>query len=75
MNERTIESISRKVAKRFPETAGQRPRVTQQKSNAQSNFLLTYSGKGQGPGGKTLRRNVRVVANERGKILKVSTSK
>ena len=75
MDSKTIASISKKVGKRFPETTGKQPKVTQQKSAGKSNFLLTFSGNAQGPGGKSIRRSVRVVANERGKILKISTSK
>jgi len=75
MDSKTIASISEKVGKRFPETAGRQPRVTQQKSTGKSNFLLTYSGSASGPGGRSIRRSVRVVANERGNILKISTSK
>ena len=75
MNHKTIDSISRKVGKRFPETQGKTPRVTQQKSAGQSNFLLTYNGTSNGPGGRSMKRTVRVVANEKGKILKISTSK
>lgn len=75
MNEKSIEAISKQVAKRFPEVAGSRPRVTQQKAAGHSNFLLTYAANASGPGGRSMKRNVRVVANERGKILKISSSK
>ncbi len=38
-------------------------------------FLLTFKGRGQGPGGRSIVRIVRVIADERGKVLKISTSK
>ena len=38
-------------------------------------FVLTFKGLGQGPGGQSIARIVRVVADERGKILKISTSR
>jgi hypothetical protein len=81
MDSKTIQSISDKVYKRFPETDGKKPRVRKQRkpdekdSKAPPTFLLTYKGSGQGPGGKIIPRWVRVVANERGKILKISTSR
>jgi hypothetical protein len=75
MNDQAIASISQRVAKKFPEFSGQRPRITQQKSSQNSNYLLTYSSKAAGPGGRQVRRSIRVVASERGKIIKISTSK
>jgi hypothetical protein len=75
MNSKTIENIASKIGRQFPEVSGSRPKVTQQKSARATNFLLTFSGKAAGPGGKRFNRRVRVVANENGKILKVSSSK
>ena len=75
MNSQNIENISQKISRQFPELSGARPKVVQQKSARATNFLLTFSGKAAGPGGKSFNRKVRVVANENGKILKVSTSK
>lgn len=75
MNSKSIDNISKKITRQFPELSGARPKVTQQKSAQSTNFLLTFSGKAAGPGGKSFNRRVRVVANEKGKILKVSTSR
>ncbi len=57
--------------------AGVRPTVKQQKNKNGdlAQILLTYKGKAELPGGKTIKRIVRVVANERGQIKKISTSK
>jgi hypothetical protein len=83
MDQKTIDTISRAVYKRFPEVNGKRPKVLRQKPNGiQARpaskaliFLLTYRGNGAGPGGKTIPRYVRVVANQQGKIIKISTSR
>jgi hypothetical protein len=75
-----IETISKQVYRQFPEVQNTRPAVQSQsgaKAVAASgdHFVLTFKGLGQGPGGKSIARIVRVVADERGKILKMSTSR
>ncbi len=75
MNAKNISAISKQVSHKFPELSGARPKITQQKAAHSSNFLLTYSGKAKGPGGHVINRRVRVVANEQGKIIKISTSR
>jgi hypothetical protein len=75
MNSKSIQRIEEQIYRRFPEVAGSRPKVTQQKSARAANYLLTFRGHGSGPGGRNIQRTVRVVADERGKILKVSTSR
>ena len=78
-----IEGIARQIYRQFPEIKNVRPSV-QNSPDAisaktlgavQSRFLLTFKGKGQGPGGQAILRIVRVVADERGKVLKISTSR
>jgi hypothetical protein len=79
MNRNTIQKIAKNIYRQFPEVAGSEPRVTpkaQAKSLADgATYLLTFSGKGKNPKGKTIARTVRVTANANGKILKVSTSR
>ncbi|MDH3942837.1 MAG: hypothetical protein OEV06_01920 [Anaerolineae bacterium] len=79
MNKKTIESISNKVAIKFPEIAGKAPNVKrrpQAKSISPSpTYLFTYKGEGTNPSGHTIPRQVRVVVDESGKILKISTSR
>jgi hypothetical protein len=75
-----IESIARQVYRQFPEIKDARPAVQNQAGaktpGADGNrFVLTFKGKGQGPGGQSIVRIVRVVADERGKVLKISTSR
>ena len=75
-----IDSISRQIYRQFPEIKDSRPTVQDQPGAksagaAERRYLLMFSGRGQGPGGKTIQRIVRVVADERGKVIKVSTSR
>lgn len=75
MNSNSIRQIEKQIYRQFPEVAGKRPKVTQQKSAQASNYLLTFNGQVDAPGGGSFKRTVRVVANERGQILKVTTSR
>jgi hypothetical protein len=72
-----VRSVSREVVRSFPEMKGVHPTVKRQKdkNGHVAQILLTYKGKAVLPGGKTIKRIVRVVANERGQIQKMSTSK
>ena len=75
-----IETIAKQVYRQFPEIQDTRPAV-QNQTGAKSmevpadRFVLTFKGQGQGAGGKSIARIVRVIADERGKILKISTSR
>jgi len=74
-----IDSIARRVYGQFPDVKGARPNVQPQASakmpNSPQRFVLTFKSAGSGPGGKSIPRIVRVVADERGKVLKISTSR
>ena len=75
-----IDAISRQVYRQFPEVQDARPAVQSQAGAKDltaglDRFVLTFKGRGQGPGGKSIARIVRVVADERGKILRMSTSR
>lgn len=74
MSDEWVSKISRQVSKTFPEMRGVRPTVRRE-SGDDSRFLLTFKGKADLPGGKKLSRIVRVVADERGRILRISTSR
>ena len=83
MDPKIVQSISNKVYKKFPEISGKKPKVRKQRANGglpksvnpAPNYLLTFRGVGQGPGGRKIPRLVRVVATTRGKIIKISTSR
>jgi len=75
-----IDAIARQVYRQFPEIKEARPLVQNQAGAKTpgadgSRFVLTFKGKGQSPGGQSILRIVRVVADERGKVLKISTSR
>jgi hypothetical protein len=72
-----IARVSRQVSKTFPEMSGARPAVKPQAAPAggREQYLLTYRGKAALPGGRSLTRIVRVVADARGMILRISTSR
>lgn len=80
MDPKLIKNISAKIYKQFPEMAGVQPRARKQQTpanqhTAASTYLLTYQIKVSLPTGKTLPRYVRVVVDDRGSILKVTTSR
>lgn len=81
MNGNTVRKIAKSIYRQFPEVAGSEPKIVanhapQAKSLPNdTTYLLTFSGKGKNPKGKTISRTVRVTANAKGKILKVSTSR
>jgi len=88
LNQKQINSISRQVYRKFPELDGATPKVKSQsvsnrisglgsrsKHLEDQRFLLTYKGTASIPGGRTMMRVVRAVANAQGKLLKISSSK
>ncbi len=72
-----LDDIRRKVVKKFPEMEGVKPSVKAQSqpNGSGDQYLLTFKGKAELPGGRRMNRIVRVVADERGCIIKMSTSK
>ena len=80
LSQSQIDSIARQISRQFPEVRNARPLVQNQAGaktlGAPANrFVLTFRGRGAGPIGRSIPRIVRVVADERGKVLKVSTSR
>ena len=76
MEKDSIAKVTRQVIRTFPEMDGVSPSVRgQSESPDAAQFVLTYKGKAPLPGGKTLTRIVRVVADDRGRILRISTSR
>lgn len=68
--------ISREVSSSFPEMKGVKPSVSSQgERGGREQYLLVYKGTAELPNGKTMPRVVRVVADEKGKILRMSTSR
>jgi hypothetical protein len=80
MDKKIVISINNKVYHRFPELIGKAPKIRSQNTRAKNarslpTYLLIYSGTVRISGNKTMPRLVRVVVNEKGKILKISTSR
>jgi hypothetical protein len=80
MDQKTIQAISKQIYDRFPEVKGKKPKVRFQKSSGSrsiarhSTYLLTYNSNAKTATNKSLPYSVRVVANEEGKILKITMS-
>ena len=75
MKAKTIDKISNEVYRKYPDLKGVKPKVTPREGVKSSDTLLVYQKKVSGPGGKSINRIVRAVADESGKIKKISTSK
>jgi hypothetical protein len=77
MDRSMISKISQQVSRQFPEMSGVNPTVQSQKGSAKSGqcYVLTYKGKADLPGGRVMKRIVRVVVDDQGQIIRISTSK
>lgn len=72
MDQPTITRICAQVQKRFPETAKKKPKVKPYEGDL---TLLIFDFKATTADGHVLPRTVRVIANDRGKIIKITTSR
>ena len=70
-----IDKISEEVYRKHPDLKGVKPKIAPREGEVTSDTLLVYQKKVSGPGGKSINRIVRAVADEKGKIKKISTSK
>ncbi len=72
-----MDKIRQKVVKKFPEMERVKPSVKAQSgpNGSGDQYLLIFKGKAELPGGRKMTRIVRVVADDRGCIIKMSTSK
>ena len=79
-----LQVISQSVYRKFPEVAGARPSVRPQslptgkrlgEAHPGPHYLLTFKSIGSSPEGRLLPRFVRVVVDEEGRIIKISTSR
>lgn len=77
MKKKSIDRITVTVVAQFPELNGVRPSVRRQAPPGDSAtlYLLTYRATARLPTGKSLGRLVRVVADEDGNVLRISTSR
>jgi len=74
MDKETVQKITKRVYSRYPGMKGSKPKIKHSKS-AGGNYVLTYNTVVEGPGGRPINMFVRVVAEENGKIIRMSTSK
>lgn len=75
MDKKLIEKITRKVTKTFPEMQDVRPSVKREQTRSGLRYRLTYKGKAEIPGGRTMKRIAHVLVDECGNVLRMSTSK
>ncbi len=81
MDKKSIAKVNKSVYKKFPEMHGAAPRVednlqAQAKSvNTAKTYRLTYHLVATHASGHRIPRQVRVVANTKGQILRISTSR
>jgi len=77
MDRELVDQINRKVVKQFPEMRSVRPVIQREDSsrNGKAKFRLTYKGEAELPGGRKIRRIVHVIADENGRVIRMSTSK
>ena len=79
MNSNAVQMVSKEVYRRFPDFSGVKPKVQTQNppdsTSAGKTYLLTYHQNAKLGSGKVLPRWIRVVADEVGKIIKISTSR
>ena len=75
MENSLLDTISREVYQRFPQVAGSRPKVQESSEAGAGNRVLVYRGSSTTSDGKRISHIVRVTVNERGKIIKVSSSR
>jgi hypothetical protein len=80
MNQKTIQAICSEIYRRFPEFKGTSPKVQlhpvpQSKAAVRpTTYLLTFRSRVTLGENRALPRLVRVVANDQGKILRISSS-
>jgi hypothetical protein len=72
MERQQLSSICEQIYRKFPEVSGKQPKVEPQSGDK---TLLIFSGSAVAADGRKIARTVRVVVNQSGKIIKVTTSR
>jgi hypothetical protein len=77
MDQQALKKVTRKVARQFPELKDARPAIKRQVAagNGKEQYVLTFKGKAELPGGRSIKRIVRVIADSSGNVIRMSTSK
>lgn len=76
MDRQALARVNAQVARSFPEMAGVAPSIRSQPAAGDSaQYLLVYKARALLPDGRQMPRVVRVVADDQGRIVRMSTSK
>jgi hypothetical protein len=75
MDADAIERVTREVVRTYAEMRGATPTVRRETQAPTEQYALTYKAKVNLPGGKSMTRIVRVTADARGRVLRISTSR
>ncbi len=70
-----VDAICRQVYQRFPELRGARPRVKTEGRNGRERYVLSFKGTVRTADGVSLPVNVRAVADENGRVVKMTSSR
>lgn len=80
MKQENVRAVNQKVYRRFPALKGKKPKIqvhgaaNTSKGPGDKTYLLIYRGHAETANNKTLPVFVRVLANERGKIIQIISS-
>jgi len=72
MDQNKLSSICKDIYHKFPEVTGAKPEIRPQ---GETRNLLIFHGKAETADGKKITRTVRVVVDQSGKVVKVTTSR
>lgn len=72
MDSKLIDSVCQQVYRKFPEVDGAKPTVS---ARPNAEYLLVFKGSAVTADGHTLPRTVRVVADAKGKVVRMTTSR
>jgi hypothetical protein len=75
MDPDAIARVTREVVRTYAEMQGISPTVRREAQAPQEQYVLTYKAKVSLPGGKQMSRIVRVTADSRGRVARISTSR
>ena len=75
MDADAIERVTREVVRTYAEMRGVSPTVRREAQASREQYILTYKAKVNLPGGKSMTRIVRVTADDRGRVQRISTSR
>lgn len=75
MDPDAIARVTKEVVRTYGEMQGITPTVRRETQATQEHYILTYKARVSVPGGKQMSRIVRVTADSRGHVQRISTSR